>query len=68
MYLNKYLYTFGLSNTHLCSFCNVEEEKINHILLFYYCTCIQDIWSQAQAYFAVCFFTVKTTDCHFWLS
>ena len=30
-------------------FCNLEEETKNH--LFYYCTCIKDIWNQIQPYF-----------------
>ena len=34
LYLNKKLHTFGLSNTRLCSFCRMEEEKLSH--LFYY--------------------------------
>ena len=53
LYLNKKLHTFGLSNTQLCSFCNMKEETISH--LFYYCIYIQDIWNQVQIYFTDCF-------------
>ena len=53
LYLNKKLYTFGLSNTQLCSFSKMEEETISH--LFYYCIHIQDIWNQVQIYFTDCF-------------
>ena len=42
LYLNKQLYTFGLSNTQLCSFGKMEEDAKSH--LFYCCTHIQDIW------------------------
>ena len=34
IYLNKKIYTFGLSNKQPCSFCEIEEEAISH--LFYY--------------------------------
>ena len=50
--LNKKLYTFGLSNIHLFSFCKMEEERISH--LFYHLTHIQDIWNQVQAYSTCC--------------
>ena len=68
LYLNKKLDTFALSNTQLCSFCKIEEETISH--LFYYCSHIQNIWNQVHIYLTDClhFFTVNTTDCHFWLS
>ena len=52
LYLNKKLYTFGLSNIHLCSFCKMEEEIISH--LFYHLTHIQDILNQVQAYSICC--------------
>ena len=53
LYLNKKLYTFGLSNTQLCSFCKIKEETLSH--LFYFCTHIQEIWNQVQTYFTDCF-------------
>ena len=39
-YVNKKLRTFGLSNTQLCYFYNMEEKTSR---LFCYCTHIQDI-------------------------
>ena len=62
-YLNKKLYTFGLSNIHLCSFCKMEEEIISH--LFYHLTHIQDIWNQVQAYSTCCLHFLPQTAIFF---
>ena len=52
LYLNKKLHTFGLSNTQLCSCCEIEDKTISYI--FYCCTQLQHICNQVQAYFTDC--------------
>ena len=59
-YVNKKLRTFGLSNTQLCYFCNMEEKTTSH--LFCYCTHIQDNWNQVQTYFTDCFHFSQLTS------
>ena len=39
---------FGISNTSLCSFCNIEDETPLH--LFYGCLKTQDLWKELQDY------------------
>ena len=49
LYLNKILQRMHLTDTSLCSFCNVEEETIAH--LYSRCTVTINIWSQLRIFF-----------------
>ena len=44
LFLNKKLYTFGITNTALCSFCNVVEETPMHI--FFDCVKVKCLWER----------------------
>ena len=39
---NSLVYKIGKKDTPRCTFCNLYEEKIEH--LFYYCVCVKHIW------------------------
>ena len=45
LFLSKKLYTFGITNTALCSFCNTLEET------FFDCIHIKCLWERLQAKF-----------------
>ena len=49
LYINKKLYNFGSSNTHLYSLCKMEEETISHLL--YYYTSYTHAWNEVRTYF-----------------
>ena len=62
--LNKNFSFF--SNTQLSSFCKMEEENKSPILLWHsYTRYLESSWG--IFYWLLTFFTVNTTDCHFWL-
>ena len=46
LFLNKKLYTFGITNTVLCSFCKTLEE--NPIRIFYDCIYVTSLWEKLQ--------------------
>ena len=46
LYLNKSLYKMKLADTPLCTFCQREEETINH--LFLECEYSKTLWSDIQ--------------------
>ena len=48
-FLNKKLYTFGITNTALCSFCNTLEETPIHI--FFDCVHVKCLWERLQIKF-----------------
>ena len=48
-FLNKKLYTFGITNTALCSFCNTLEETPIHI--FFDCVHVKCLWERLQMKF-----------------
>ena len=49
LFLNKKLYTFGITNTALCSFCNTLEETPIHI--FFDCVHVKCLWERLQIKF-----------------
>ena len=49
LFLSKKLFTFGLSNTPQCSFCNTNEETSIHI--FSECNFVIALWEQLQRFF-----------------
>ena len=49
LFLNKKLYTFGITNTGLCSFCNAVEENPVHI--FFDCVHVKRLWERLQMKF-----------------
>ena len=49
LFLNKKLYTFGITNTDLCSFCNAVEETPIHI--FFDCVQVKCLWERLQIKF-----------------
>ena len=64
LYLNKKLYSFGLSNTHLCSFCKMEGENISPIIsLHSYKRYLES--SPALFHWLLAFFTMNTDICGF---
>ena len=46
LFLNKKLYTFGITNTALCSFCNTVEETPIHI--FFDCVHVKCLWERLR--------------------
>ena len=49
LFLNKKLYTFGITNTALCSFCNtLEETPIN---IFFDCIYVKCLWERLRMEF-----------------
>ena len=50
LYLNKKLFTFGISDSALCSFCLSEEETAIHI--FCNCAHTQSLWNQIIIFFS----------------
>ena len=46
LFLNKKLYTFGITNTALCSFYKTLEE--NPIRIFYDCIHVKSLWEKLQ--------------------
>ena len=46
LFLNKKLYTFGITNTALCSFCNAVEETPIHI--FIDCVHVKCLWERLR--------------------
>ena len=48
-FLNEKLYTFGITNTALCSFCNTVEETPIHI--FFDCVHVKCLWERLQMKF-----------------
>ena len=49
LFLNKKLYTFGITNTALCSFCNTLEETPIHI--FFDCVHVKCLWERLRMKF-----------------
>ena len=49
LFLNKKLYTFGITNTALCSFCNTVEETPIHI--FFDCIHVKCLWKRLRMKF-----------------
>ena len=49
LFLNKKLYTFGITNTALCSFCNAAEETPIHI--FFDCVHVKCLWERLRMKF-----------------
>ena len=49
LFLNKKLYTFGIANTALCSFCNTLEEIPIHI--FFDCIHVKCTWDRLRTKF-----------------
>ena len=64
LYLNKKLYSFGLSNTHLCSFCKMEGENISPIISLHSYTRYLES-SPALFHWLLAFFTMNTDICGF---
>ena len=50
LYLNKMLFSFGINNNPLCSFCKSRDETM--IYVFYDCAHIQMVWTKLQSYLA----------------
>ena len=46
LFLNKKLYTFGIINTALCSFCNAAEDTPVHI--FFDCIHVKCLWERLR--------------------
>ena len=49
LYLNTQLHNMGLAENRLCSYCEEQDETINH--LFYECPKTLDLWAQIQQRF-----------------
>ena len=49
LFLHKKLYTFGITNTALCSFCNTLEETPIHI--FFDCVYVKCLWERLRMKF-----------------
>ena len=49
IFLNKKLYTFGITDTVFCSFCKILEETPIHI--FYDCIHVKSLWEKLQTKF-----------------
>ena len=64
LYLNKKLYSFGLSNTHLCSFRKMEGENISPIISLHSYTRYLES-SPALFHWLLAFFTMNTDICGF---
>jgi len=48
LYLNPILFTIGIKDTDLCSFCNQRVENVEH--LFYYCKSSKELWASLKTY------------------
>ena len=49
LYLNEKLFFFGISETSQCSFCNQNNETIEH--LFYHCFVARALWNDLNIFF-----------------
>ena len=59
VFLNKKLYTFGITNNALCSFCNaVEETPIN---IFFDCVHVKCLWEKLRMKFQNYFILLSPT-------
>ena len=67
LYLNKKLFTFGKTDTKLCSFCNLEDETV--LRLFAYCTKSTNLWKNIKTFFhgKLSHSFINTTECHIWI-
>ena len=48
LFLNKHLAAWGLADSTLCSFCNIENETTTHI--FAGCEVTQSLWSDFKVF------------------
>ena len=65
LFLNKKLYTLGITNTALCSFCNTVEETPIHIL--FDCVHVKYLWERLRMKFQSDFILPSLLpDCHSW--
>ena len=49
LYLNEKLFLFGISETSKCSFCNQNNETIEH--LFCHCFVAKELWNDLNTFF-----------------
>ena len=49
LYLNEKLFSFGISETSRCSFCNQDKETIEH--LFRHCFVAKALWNSLNTFF-----------------
>ena len=49
LYLNEKLFLFGISETSKCSFCNQNNETIEH--LFCHCFVAKELWNHLNTFF-----------------
>ena len=59
LFLNKKLYTFGITNAALCSFCNTLEETPIHI--FFDCVYVKCLWERLRMKFQNDFILLSLT-------
>ena len=58
-FINKKLYTFGITNTALTSVCNLLEETPVHI--FFNCIYVKPLWERLQTKFKNDFILLSLT-------